>query len=50
MPLAIISTSPLIAHFITLTRTRITNIAFFVILIAAFALIGFNLWTSSFIS
>ena len=50
MPLAIISTSPLIAHFITLTRTRITNIAFFVILIAALALIGFNLWTSSFIS
>lgn len=50
LPLAIISTSPLIAHFITLTHTRITNIAFFVIIIAALVLIGFNLWTSLFIS
>ena len=50
VPMAIISTSPLIAHFITLTHTKVTNIAFFAILISAFALIGFNLWTSLFSS
>lgn len=46
---AIILTSPLIGHFIALTHTKITNIAFYVILITALALTGFNLWTSSFI-
>lgn len=46
---AIILTSPLIGHFIALTHTKITNIAFYVILIAALVLTGFNLWTSSFI-
>ena len=48
--MAVIMTSPLIAHFIALTHTRITNIAFFVIVITAVALIGYHLWTSSFIS
>jgi hypothetical protein len=48
--LAIIVTSPLIAHFITLTQTRFTNIAFLVILVTALALTGFHLWISSFIS
>jgi hypothetical protein len=46
---AIILTSPLIGHFIALTHTKFTNIAFYVILIAALVLTGFNLWTSSFI-
>ena len=46
---AIILTSPLIGHFIALTRTKITNIAFYLILITALLLTGFNLWTSSFI-
>lgn len=48
--MAIIMTSPLIAHFIALTYTRITNIAFYVIVITALALTGFHVWTSLFIS
>ena len=47
---AIILTSPLIGHFIALTRTKITNIAFYIILITALLLTGFNLWISSFTS
>ena len=47
---AIILTSPLIGHFIALTNTKVTNIAFYLILITALVLTGFNLWTSSFIS
>ena len=46
---AIILTSPLIGHFIALTHTKVTNIAFYLILTAALLLTGFNLWTSSFI-
>lgn len=45
----IIAVSPLIAHFISLTYTRITNIAFFVIVGAALILTVFNIWSSSFI-
>ena len=47
---AIILTSPLIGHFIALTHTKVTNIAFYFILIAALLLTGFNLWISSFTS
>ena len=47
---AIILTSPLIGHFIALTNTKVTNIAFYVILATALLLTGFNLWTSLFIS
>ena len=43
----IISTSPLIAHFLTLTSTRITNIAFYVICATAFLMTVFNLWMPS---
>lgn len=43
----IVNTSPLIAHFIALTRTRITNIAFYAIAAASLLLTGYNLWTSS---
>ncbi len=46
---AIVLTSPLIGHFIALTNTKITNIAFYVILVTALLLTGFNLWTSSYI-
>lgn len=46
---AIILTSPLIGHFIALTNTKVTNIAFYIILITALLLTGFNLWISSFI-
>ena len=45
----IITTSPIIGHFIALTRTWITNIAFFVILGIALLLTIYNLWSSSFI-
>lgn len=38
MRIAVVSASPLIAHFLTLTSSRITNIAFFVILGIAFGL------------
>lgn len=47
--LAIITTSPLVAHFITLTHTRVTNIAFCVILAVSFLLTALHLWISSFI-
>ena len=42
-----ICTSALIGHFIALTHTKITNIAFFVIVGAILILTVFNLWTSS---
>lgn len=48
--MAVITTSPLIAHFIALTHTRITNIAFYVIVITALTLIGIHVWMSSFTS
>ena len=47
---AIILTSPLIGHFIALTNTKITNIAFYLIVITALILTGINLWISSFTS
>lgn len=43
----IINVSPLIAHFISLTRTRITNIAFYAICITAVVLTFLNLWMPS---
>ena len=46
----IICVSPLIGHFLSLTHTKITNIAFFVITTAVLALTIFNLWTSSSVS
>ena len=49
MYIMIINTAPLIGHFIALTHTWITNIAFYVILIAALALTAYNLWMPSLI-
>lgn len=43
----IIAVSPLIGHFLALTKTKFTNIAFFVIIGAILALTAFNLWISS---
>jgi len=43
----IISVSPLIAHFLSLTYTRITNIAFYVICGACLLLTLLNLWMPS---
>jgi len=39
-----INTSPLIAHFLALTKTKVTNWAFCAITVATLALIAFNLW------
>ena len=44
MRVMIITASPLIGHFISLTHTRVTNIAFLVILAITVLLTGFNLW------
>ena len=42
-----VAVSPLIGHFLALTKTKITNIAFIVITVAILALTTFNLWISS---
>jgi len=47
MHLLIVNVSPLIAHFLSLTHTRITNIAFYVITAAVVILTIFNLWMPS---
>ncbi len=41
-----IITAPIIGHFLALTRTKITNIAFIAITLLAFALAIVNLWIS----
>lgn len=41
----VVAASPLIAHFISLTRSRVTNIAFVVIVVVTLAITVFNLWT-----
>ena len=47
MRMIVINTSPLIAHFIALTHTRVTNISFCIITISALLLTAYNLWISS---
>ena len=47
MRLIIVNTSPLLAHFLSLTHTRITNIAFYVISTTAVLLTLFSLWMPS---
>lgn len=42
--LMIVNTSPLIAHYITFTRTRLTNISFVVIILAAIAIMCYNIF------
>lgn len=46
--LAFICTSPLVGHFVALTYTRITNIAFIVITIVILLITVLNLWMPSF--
>jgi len=43
----ILNTSPLIAHFVALTSTKITNIAFLVLTTVTFLLTVYNIWISS---
>ena len=45
----ILNTSPLIAHFIALTSTKITNIVFLVLCFATLLLTVYNIWNSSFL-
>ncbi len=45
----IVNTAPLIGHFIALTRTRITNVAFCVMLLVTLFLTLYNLWIPSLI-
>lgn len=47
--LLIINTAPLIGHFIALTHTKVTNIAFYAIVIICLLVTAFNVWTSSLI-
>jgi hypothetical protein len=44
MCILIVNTSPLIAHFIALTHTWFTNIAFYIILISTLSITFYNLW------
>lgn len=44
MRMMVINTAPLIGHFLALTRTRWTNIAFYVIVAIVLITTGFNLW------
>lgn len=39
-----VNTSALIAHFIALTHTRVTNISFHIIVIISFLLTAYNIW------
>lgn len=43
----ILNTSPLIAHFVALTSTKFTNIAFLVLTTVTFLLTVYNIWISS---
>ena len=45
----IINTSPLIAHFLALTSTRFTNMAFYIISLATLLVMAYNVWTTSFL-
>lgn len=44
LPLIIVNTAPLAAHFIALTGTRLTNIAFCTITTAILVLTAYNIW------
>lgn len=46
LSMAIVTTSPLIGHFLALTHSRLSNIVFFVILFSALAITAYNLWMS----
>lgn len=45
--LATVTTAPLIGHYIALTKTRITNASFVIIVLAAAAITVWNLWMQS---
>ena len=41
-----IAVSPIIAHFVSLTHTKLSNIFFMVLMAIIFMLTGMNLWIS----
>lgn len=47
--LIIINTAPLIAHFLALTSTRATNVAFYLITAATLLITAYNVWTTSYL-
>lgn len=47
LSIIIVNTAPLIAHFLTLTHTWLTNIAFHLIMLITLALIFYNVWMPS---
>ena len=47
MPLLTVFASPVIAHFLTFTQSRLTNIVFIVVSVLTLALIVLNLWMPS---
>ena len=47
LAMAIANTSPLIAHYLTLTHTWLTNISFYLIILGTLAIIAYNSWTPS---
>ena len=47
LALLIVHTSPLIAHYLALTRTRVTNYSFILLVMLWLALTAYNLWSFS---
>ena len=47
LPTLIVTSSPIVAHFITLTQTAFTNIVFSLIWMSAIILTVYNLWMQS---
>jgi len=43
----IINTAPLIAHFFSLTSTKVTNATFYILVAVTFALTAYNVWNTS---
>ena len=48
MRIMIINTSPLIAHFLALTSTKMTNAAFYVLTAVILSITGYNVWSTLF--
>ncbi|MBP7857207.1 MAG: hypothetical protein KAZ98_04970 [Prevotella sp.] len=46
LSMAIVTTSPLIGHFLALTHSKLSNIAFFLIVVTALAVTAYNVWSS----
>lgn len=47
LSIAIVTTAPLIGHYLGLSHTKISNICFWILILLALLLTGYNLWISS---